>query len=76
MGTAYELNVEESIEALPKAVLDGFMDMYGQNRPAWIHRSERDVGDCGELALRPPLPNPRPNEPMKLVGLRCPSLQW
>ena len=54
----YELKVDEIIEASPKAVLDGFIDMYGKNRPAWIHRSELDlrVGGGWAVDFGPPGP--------------------
>jgi len=47
----YELHIEEIIDASPKAVLDGFIDMYGKNRPAWIHRSELDLRVGGEWTV-------------------------
>ena len=48
MITTYELHIEDIIEAAPKAVLDSFIDMYGKNRPAWIHRSQLDLRVGGE----------------------------
>lgn len=54
----YELKVDEVIEAAPAAVLDGFIEMYGTNRPAWIHRSELDlrVGGSWTVDFGPPGP--------------------
>lgn len=54
----YELNAEEIIGAAPRAVLDGFINMYGKHRPAWIHRSELDlrVGGGWTVDFGPPGP--------------------
>ena len=54
----YELTAEEHVELAPKAVLDGVLDMYGKNRPAWIHRSELDlrVGGTWTVDFGPPGP--------------------
>jgi uncharacterized protein YndB with AHSA1/START domain len=54
----HQLKVTEVIEAAPKAVLDGFLDMYGENRAAWIHRSELDlrVGGAWSVDFGPPGP--------------------
>lgn len=55
---AYELSAVEHVEATPKAVLDGFLEMYGPNRPAWIHGSELDlrVGGSWTVDFGPPGP--------------------
>jgi uncharacterized protein YndB with AHSA1/START domain len=54
----YELHVDETIEASPRAVLDGFIAMYGENRPAWVHRSALDlrVGGAWTVDFGPPGP--------------------
>jgi uncharacterized protein YndB with AHSA1/START domain len=54
----YELKADEIIDAPSTAVLDRFLDMYGENRAAWIHRSELDlrVGGTWEVDFGPPGP--------------------
>ena len=51
MISTYELHIEEIIEASPKTVLDGFIDIYGKKRPAWIHRSQLDLRVGGEWTV-------------------------
>jgi uncharacterized protein YndB with AHSA1/START domain len=57
---AYELQAEDVIEAPPAAVLDGFIAMYGEDRPAWIYRSDLDlrVGGAWTVDFGPPGPPP------------------
>jgi uncharacterized protein YndB with AHSA1/START domain len=56
----YDLTTAEIIQAAPTAVLDGFVEMYGENGPPWIHHSELDlrVGGTWTVDFGPPGPPP------------------
>jgi uncharacterized protein YndB with AHSA1/START domain len=56
MPTAYDISLDHRFDASPAVVFDGFLDMYGPDRPDWIVDSRLDlrVGGHWDVTFRPP----------------------
>ena len=47
MTEHYDLTMERTYPAPPRAVYDAFVGMYGENRPDWIVESRLDLRPGG-----------------------------
>lgn len=67
-STNHDLSIERVIDAAPEAVFDGFIDMYGPDRPDWILDSRLDlrVGGSWRVDFHPP--GVEPFTEMRVIG--------